>query len=99
LKLHWGLHGAPAYSERTIPHDYSEEASVRDLGREGACRKAALNVLATIVADAKEKGYDGIIKLRSYLDEQPALNETEFECDAGSKSASVQLLATLIKSK
>jgi len=99
LKVHWGLHGAPAYRERSIPNDYSEEASVKELGRDGACRQAALNVLSAIVADMKEKSYDGIIKLRSYLDEQPALNDTDFECEAGSKWANVQLLATLIKAK
>ncbi|HSD37414.1 MAG TPA: hypothetical protein VLC92_07875 [Rhodocyclaceae bacterium] len=90
---------APADNERTIPNDYSEEASVKELGREGVCRKAALNTLAAIVADAKKKGYDGIIKLRSYLDERPALSDKDFECEAGSKWANVQLLATLINAK
>jgi hypothetical protein len=95
IKTHWGTHGAPAYAERSGPDNYGEEASVKELGREGACRQAALKVLGSIVSDAHEKGYGAIIKIRSFLDDQPALDESQYECDAGSKWASVEFLATL----
>ncbi|MDB5801126.1 MAG: hypothetical protein JWL63_2065 [Rhodocyclales bacterium] len=96
-RIHWGPNKAPFYSERYGPNDYDGEASVKELGREAACKKAVLNALASMMEDATEQGYDGIIRIRSYLDEQLAPNDTDFECEAGSRTASVKLQATLAK--
>jgi hypothetical protein len=99
IKIHWGAKGAPAFSERYGPNDYDGEGSVKELGREGACRKAVFEALASAVDDVKEQGYDGIIRMHSYLNDQLAPNDTDFECEAGSKWASVKFLVTLAKMK
>ncbi|HEX5127405.1 MAG TPA: hypothetical protein VFW00_11740 [Rhodocyclaceae bacterium] len=99
IKVHWGSHNAPAYRERFGPDHYSDDASVKTFGPEGACKQAVLNVLKSMVDDVKEKGYDSIIKITSFVNEQPALADTDFECEVDSKSASVELLGTLVSTK
>ena len=99
VKTHWGSDKVPAYSERFGPQEYEGEGSVKELGQEGACKKAVLEALASMLEDVSEQGYDSIIRIRSYLDEQLAPNDTHIECEAGSKWASVKLLGTLAKLK
>lgn len=96
---HWGLAGAPAYRQRSGPEQYSEDADVRKLGNEGACKQAVLNALNDMVDDAKEKKFDSIIKIRSFLNEQYAPVATDVECELDKKEASVTLQASLINKK
>jgi hypothetical protein len=98
IKLHWGLHHAPAYSERFGPDSYRGEGDVSDYGT-GACKQAVLDALSRMVEDVKEGHYDAIINLRSYLEEQPARKDSEYECLLSRKYANVQLLGSLVKLK
>jgi hypothetical protein len=99
LKTHAGLHHAPAYSERWGPAEYGDDARISEFGTEGACKQAALRALTAMVSDAKEQKYDGIIKIQSYLAGQPATKDTDFECALNGRSASVNLLGTLVTMK
>lgn len=96
---HWGIAGAPAYSQRFGPEQYSEEADVRKLGNEGACKQAVLNALNDMVDDAKEKRFDSIIKIRSVHKGQYAPVATDVECELDKKEAKVTLQASLISKK
>lgn len=96
---HWGIAGAPAYSERFGPEEYSDEADVRKLGNEGACKQAVLKALNSMVEDAKERKFDSIIKIRSVLNEQYAPVATDVECELDKKEASVTLQASLASKK
>lgn len=99
LIVHWGIAGTPAYRQRFGPAQYSEDADVRKLGNEGACKQAVLNALNDMVDDAKEKKFDSIIKIRSFLNEQYAPVATDVECELDKKEASVTLQASLISKK
>ncbi|MEC5385076.1 hypothetical protein VVD49_05035 [Uliginosibacterium sp. H3] len=99
IKTHVGLHHAPAYSERWGPEEYGDDARISEFGTEGACKKATLLALASMVSDVKEQGYNGIIKIQSYLDGQPAGKDTDLECEVDRKSASVNLKGTLVTVK
>jgi hypothetical protein len=99
IKAHWGANKLPAYSERYGPEEYDGEGSVKELGREGACKKAVLEALKAALEDVAEQGYNGMIRIHSYLDEQLAPNDTDFECEAGSRWAAVNLQVTLANVK
>jgi uncharacterized protein YbjQ (UPF0145 family) len=90
---------APAYSQRYGPDEYSEEADTKSLGKEDACKQAVLNTLRAMVQDAKERGFDSIIKIRSFLSEQFAPVATDVECQIGRKTANVRLQASLASKK
>lgn len=49
--------------------------------------------------DVSDQGYNGIIRIRSYLGEQLAPNNAEFECEVCNRYATVNLLATLANVK
>lgn len=96
-KIYAGLQNAPAYTERFIPMHYSDDdAKISKYGQEGACKRAVLNVLKSIIKDMEERKdrYNAIIKVRSYLNDQFAPVDTDLECDVGSKEAKVKLIAT-----
>jgi uncharacterized protein YbjQ (UPF0145 family) len=99
IKAHWGLHNAPTYVDRFGPAEYSDEGDVRKLGVEGACKQAVLNALSAMVEEAKERKYDSIIKIRSFLDERFTPIDTDVECQLDKKTASVTLKASLISPK
>jgi len=86
---------APAYSQRYGPEEYSEDADLKRLGPDAACKQAVLNTLSSIVQDAKERGYDSVIKVRSFLNRQFVPGGGDVECLLGKKTASVTLQATL----
>ncbi len=90
---------APAYNQRYGPDEYSDEADSRTQSKEAACQQAAIKVLRTMADDAKTKGYDAIIKIRSYLDSQYAPVPTDLECMIGKKAASVTLRASFASKK
>ncbi len=99
LTLHWGPVDPPPYKERYGPDNYSEEADVRKLGNEGACRQAALETLSVIAKDARERKYDTIIRLRSALDGRYAPVVTDLECRLDKKTATVALRASLANAR
>lgn len=98
IDAYWGIK-APAYSQRYGPDEYSEEADTKTLGNEGACRNAVLNVLRSIVQDARERGFDSVIKIRSFLNGEFAPVTTDVECQINKKTASVTLQASLASKK
>lgn len=99
LSAHVGLANTPLYSHRYGPEEYSERAEVTASGNEEACKQAVLKALKKMVADAKEKGYDSLIKIRSYYDEQYTPVPTDVECEIGRRGASVNLKASLANRK
>jgi hypothetical protein len=95
IKAHWGTNKTPAYSERYGPEEYDGEGSVKELGREGACKKAVQEALKAALEDVAEQGYNGMIRIRSYLNGEFTPNETDFECEVSSKWATVNFQVTL----
>jgi uncharacterized protein YbjQ (UPF0145 family) len=91
--------GGPAYSQRYGPEEYSEGADTNALGKEEVCKQAVLKTLRVMAQDAKAKGFDSIIKIRSYLNEQFAPVATDVECLQGRRSSSVTLQASLASKK
>lgn len=94
IHVFWG-NTAPKYGWRYGPDSYSESASNRDIGDEGACRRAVLESLKSMVKDAEERGLNAIIKVRSFLDDRYAPVITDAECRerkmwAGKFSVSLQ---------
>jgi uncharacterized protein YbjQ (UPF0145 family) len=85
---------APAYLHRYGPDEYSDEADSRTQPKEAACQQAVLKVLRAMADDAKAKGFDSIIKIRSYLNSQYAPVTNDVECLIGKKAASVTLVAS-----
>lgn len=88
---------APAYSKRYGPESYRDSAEIATYGKEGACKEAVIKVLLAMADDARDRGYDSVINIRSYLNEQLAPFATDFECEIGRKSAQVTLRASLAK--
>jgi hypothetical protein len=99
MVVHWGNSGAPQFSERFGPDTYEDDASIRKLGREGACKQAVLNALHSMVEDVKEHKYDGLVMVRSYYDDQWAPDDKSVECNVAGSSAEIKLVGTLIKLK
>lgn len=79
MHVFWGI-AAPKYAKRYGPDSYSESASNRDIGDEGACRKAVLESLKSMAKDAEERGLNAIIKVRSFYDDRYAPVITDAEC-------------------
>jgi len=98
LSAHWGVK-APTYIHRYGPEEYSEEADRKGLENEAACRLAVLNTLSSMAQDAKEKHFDAIIKIRSYLEGQFAPAAGDVECQIDRKTVSVTLQASLASTK
>jgi uncharacterized protein YbjQ (UPF0145 family) len=98
IHVYAGLN-APAYSQRYGPDEYSEDADIKSLSKEDACKQAVLNTLRTIAQDAKEKGFDSIIKIRSFHKGQFTPVATDVECLQGKRSVSVTLQASLANKK
>lgn len=99
VRAYWGV-DAPAYDERTTgPDEYSEDVEIGSLGREEACRQAALKTLGVMVKDARKDDFDSIIRIRSYHNNQFAPVPTDIECELGKKSATVTLRAFMANRK
>ena len=90
---------APAYRQRYGPDDYAGEGDVKALGPDGACKQAVLMALTQMVKEAKERGSNMVMKVRSYVDEQYAPVATDVECEIAKKTASVLLRASSAKKK
>jgi uncharacterized protein YbjQ (UPF0145 family) len=94
IHVFWGV-AAPRYGLRYGPDSFSESASNRDVGDEGACRRAVLESLKSMVKDAEERGLNAIIRVRSFIDERYPPVITDAECRqrlfmAGRLSVSLQ---------
>jgi uncharacterized protein YbjQ (UPF0145 family) len=98
VTAHWGLQHPP-YSERHGPDIYYDYGDIATFGREGACRQAALKVLAAMTEYARGSNYDAIIRIRSYLNDLYTPAATDFECEIGRRKATVRLKGTLAKKK
>ena len=96
--LHFGNKNPPAYVQRFGPDDFEESGSMSQ-GKEGACQEAFANVIRTMISSAKDAGYNGIIKIRSYLDEHFARSEDEYECRPGHFTADVSLSGSFVTLK
>lgn len=94
IAAHWGIK-APAYSQRHGPDEYAEEADIGKLRHEDACKQAVLKTLSSMAQEARTRGFDSIVKIRSHLNGQFAPVATDVECQLGKKTASVALQASL----
>ena len=90
---------APAYGWRLGPDQYSEDADIEKRSKEEACKQAVLKTLNSMVQEAKDKDYDSVIKIRSFLDEKFTPVSTDVECRLDKKTASVTLQASLASRK
>lgn len=89
----------PAYGDRYGPDVWYDYGEIGRFGKEGACKQAALKILVALADDARERGFDSIMKLRSYLNEQFTPDAADFECEIGRRNALVKLRAMLAKRK
>lgn len=90
---------APDYSDRYGPEVWYDYGEVGRYGKEGACKQAALKILVALADDARARGFDSIMKLRSYLNEQFTPDAADLECEIGRRNALVKLRAMLAKRK
>lgn len=90
---------APAYSERYGPESYRDTAEIATYGKEGACKEAVIKILLAMADGARDRGYDSVINIRSYLYDQHTPVASDFECEIGRKRALVTLRASLAKKR
>lgn len=94
IRAYWGI-DAPPYADRYGPERYRGKARIGADGKEAACRQAVLGALKAMAGDANNKGYDAIIRIRSYLEERYAPALTNVECKIDDDEAEVALQASL----
>ncbi|MFT3735625.1 MAG: hypothetical protein QM776_11470 [Rhodocyclaceae bacterium] len=101
VTLHRKASGIPAFSLRYGPANYSESPDGNKYPPEDVCRQAVLLTLNEMAKDARENGFDGIIRVRSVLDGQltPSPNDVECLVRGKDRTATVRLRAVLIKKK
>jgi hypothetical protein len=85
----------PLYRFRFGPDDYSGSAELTPQGPETSCRQAVAKALQSMAAEAKERKYSMLINVRSHLNGKFPPDDSQFECEVGKRSVSVNLQATL----
>ncbi|MFT3736307.1 MAG: hypothetical protein QM776_15015 [Rhodocyclaceae bacterium] len=78
--LHVGLSKTPTYFERMGPENFEESVRVDADGPEVACRKAATIALRDMINEAVGEKFFQLVRLGSYLKDQPAPSDSEYEC-------------------
>jgi hypothetical protein len=95
ITWHVGSTATPAYTSQLGPIESEGEASLKKSGEAGICKDAVLEALAGLVKDAKERGYSGLTKIHSYLDEKRTPVESDVECEISGSDAHVMLRSVL----
>lgn len=99
VTLTLGSQTPPAYSLRYGPVTYSETAASNGKSPTDTCVAATIATLRTMIKDARANRYNGLIRVRSFLNNQFAAAASDVECEAGNRSATVVLRAVLIQKK
>ncbi|GAA5162383.1 hypothetical protein [Viridibacterium curvum] len=99
VSLVLGSQNPPAYALRYGPITYSESADSNGKTPTETCQAAAIATLRSMIKDARANRYNGLIRVRSYLNNQIAPSPTDIECEAGNRSAKVVLRTILIQKK
>ena len=86
---------APKYRDRFGPDTWSGKAELGDQAQSDACRRAALDALKAMVASARERKYDAVIRIRSFLDSAYPPVPTDYECQRDGRTVEVQFKASL----
>ncbi|MGH7604678.1 MAG: hypothetical protein ACRENK_11870 [Gemmatimonadaceae bacterium] len=86
---------SPKYRDRFGPDTWSGKAELGDQAMDDACRRAALDALKNMVGDAKERKYDTLIRIRSFLDSAYSPVSSDFECQRSSRTVEVVFKASL----
>jgi hypothetical protein len=89
----WQVGSAAMLASRSQlgPTESEGEGDVKKSGDAGACKAAVLEALSGLVKDAKERGYSGLSKIHSYLDENRTPAESDVECEISGSNARVLL--------
>jgi len=91
-----GSSAVPAYATQLGPVESEGEGDVKKSGEAGACNAAVLDALAGFVKDARERGYSGLTRLHSYLDEQRTPAQSDVACEISGSDARVVLRSVLV---
>lgn len=86
----------PAYVERFGPDDFLGEMSVRKYGAEGACRRAAIESAIRMLDEVRERGYNGLIRIRSFTRDHITPETSQVECRIKWDDAQVTLIGTMV---
>ncbi|HEX5127924.1 MAG TPA: hypothetical protein VFW00_14355 [Rhodocyclaceae bacterium] len=96
--LHWGSRNPPAYTKRHGFEDFRGEESAKQ-SIELGCKAAFVSALKDMIESARDDGYNGVMRIHSDLDDQPAPDESLFECRVKHRDADVVLTGMMIVSK
>jgi hypothetical protein len=99
VTLHRKRSDAPAYTLRYGPANYSESPEANKYPPEDVCRQAVLTTLSEMVKDARENGFNAIVRVQSYLDDELTPSPDNVECLVRGKNrtTTVRLRALLVK--
>jgi hypothetical protein len=99
LVLHVGAETLPGYVVEDAPEDFTRSTGYGSAGYDAACYETAVKIVVRMIESARENNYPAVIRIRSYFNEQPAPNATDFECEPGAFTASVTLIGSFAKVK
>ncbi|HEX5127923.1 MAG TPA: hypothetical protein VFW00_14350 [Rhodocyclaceae bacterium] len=80
LTLQWGSRNVPAYSKRRGPDEFNARAWMKQ-STDDTCKTAFVSTMKDMMESARNDGYNAIVRIHSSLDNQPAPDESLFECD------------------
>lgn len=105
-KAKQALHEVPVYfagqDHPAISSNWGEVSTSRKTNAVGksdeeACQWALLSALKVLQENAKKRGYDAVVNVRSNYEHKEFSSATEFQCGAGNIMAGVALKGDIVK--
>ncbi|GAA5166692.1 hypothetical protein [Viridibacterium curvum] len=99
-KLHWGFQDLPAYTQRFGPDAFEGSARVdKYADARTACLAAFQDTLVRVLDGLDDQKFDAAIRLHSWLGDQRASSDDQFDCTVGGRSVDVRLRGMLVTLK
>ncbi|HSD37413.1 MAG TPA: hypothetical protein VLC92_07870 [Rhodocyclaceae bacterium] len=99
LLLQTGKDMPAGYVVPEVPEDFTRKTDNGPAGNEAGCYDAATRAVLGMIDDAHAYGYPAVMRIRSFLHEQPAPEASDFECEPGLFTNTVTLLGSFAKLK
>lgn len=93
VKFYFG--STPDGVVRTLGRSRSHKKSRASRGVEGSCSRAFGNTLAAMAKQARSKGANAIVNIRSFWGGYPTSSTTSYKCGMGSSTSGVALVGEL----
>ncbi|MFT3735000.1 MAG: hypothetical protein QM776_08250 [Rhodocyclaceae bacterium] len=100
LTLHWGFQNQPSFTEGVWPKAFEGSARVSAYSNaRAACLAAFENTLIDLSERLEGTKYGAAIRLHSWLADQPAPVDSQFDCEVGGRSVDVLIAGMLVTLK